>query len=358
MLYRARNVKFLALIRKSNQHSVTQHSRILQYPDRDSTRGGRPTPELLTQLCKATADTLRLHILRLLRNDSLSVLEMTRILDIRQPALSHHLKILAQAGLVSTRREGNLIFYRRGLLNADDPFQNFKSSLFDTLDQLPLEPRLSARLQEVKLEREQQSLDFFNKFADKFCQDEDLVADSRQYASSLTDMLRELMLDDKSTALEIGPGEGKLLPLLAREYRHIVAVDREAGMLEKARTAAAEKGLDNIEFIHGDTTTAVRKKLKANLVVISMVLHHVEKPEKVFSDLDRLLEEDGVVLVVELCRHNQEWLRDTRGDLWLGFEPEELTQWAQEAGFISGQSLYLGLRNGFQVQMRLFHKTG
>ena len=67
----------------------------------------------LTLLYKALADQLRLQILRLLRNESFGVLELCRILEIKQSALSHHLKILATADVVTTRREGNSIFYRR-----------------------------------------------------------------------------------------------------------------------------------------------------------------------------------------------------------------------------------------------------
>lgn len=308
------------------------------------------------RFCKATADSLRLQILRLLRNDSLSVQEMVRILDIRQSALSHHLKILSRAGLVSTRREGNLIFYRRGLLYAEDALVALKTSLFDTLDKLPLESSLVEELQQVKDEREQQSFDFFNKFADKFHQDEDLVADARQYASCLTDLLAGLSLTDRSSVLEIGPGEGKLLPLLCRDFSTMIAVDRNPAMLEKARETARERQLENIEFVTGDTRTAINRGLQANLVVISMVLHHCSEPLGMLSDLYRLTEPDGAALVVELCRHSQAWLKETRGDLWLGFEPDELTLWARSVGFAEGQSLYLGLRNGFQIQMRLFHK--
>ena len=68
---------------------------------------------ILTDLNKAFADTLRLQVLRLLRGESFGVLELCKILGIRQSALSHHLKILATAEIVSTRKEGNSIFYRR-----------------------------------------------------------------------------------------------------------------------------------------------------------------------------------------------------------------------------------------------------
>ena len=94
--------------------------------------------ESLTDLNKALGDRLRLQILRLLKSESFGVLELCRILDIRQSALSHHLKILANAQLVSTRREGNSIFYRRAFLSDDDHYREIKESVFDQVDLIPL----------------------------------------------------------------------------------------------------------------------------------------------------------------------------------------------------------------------------
>lgn len=71
--------------------------------------------ETLAALCKASGDALRLNVLRALANDSFGVLELAQIFDIGQSGMSHHLKVLAQADLVATRREGNAIFYRRAL---------------------------------------------------------------------------------------------------------------------------------------------------------------------------------------------------------------------------------------------------
>ena len=48
--------------------------------------------ESLTELNKALGDGLRLQILRLLRSESFGVLELCRILDIRQSALSHQFR--------------------------------------------------------------------------------------------------------------------------------------------------------------------------------------------------------------------------------------------------------------------------
>lgn len=64
----------------------------------------------LAALCKAGGDPLRLNVLRALSNDSFGVLELAQIFAIGQSGMSHHLKVLAQADLVATRREGNAIF--------------------------------------------------------------------------------------------------------------------------------------------------------------------------------------------------------------------------------------------------------
>ena len=67
---------------------------------------------LLATLLKAASDELRLRIMRVLAHDSFSVSELCTIFDLRQSALSHHLKVLIEAGLLSRRKEGTAIFYR------------------------------------------------------------------------------------------------------------------------------------------------------------------------------------------------------------------------------------------------------
>jgi hypothetical protein len=64
----------------------------------------------------------------------------------------------------------------------------------------------------------------------------------------------------------------------------------------------------------------------------------------------------GSLLITELCSHNQRWAREACGDLWLGFEQDDLARWAAAAGLDNGESLYVGLRNGFQIQVRHFAK--
>ena len=64
----------------------------------------------LAILLKAASDELRLQILRVLAQDSFSVSELCTIFDLRQSALSHHLKILIDAGLLNRRKKAPPFF--------------------------------------------------------------------------------------------------------------------------------------------------------------------------------------------------------------------------------------------------------
>lgn len=310
----------------------------------------------LTALHKALADGLRLQILRLLKSESFGVLELCRILDIRQSALSHHLKILATAELVSTRREGNSIFYRRAFLADDDPFREIKSSVFDELDDTDLPAAHIKKIKQIQLERAQLSLSFFNKNAAKFREKQGLIVEHQDYHGTLLGVIEGLGLDENATVLEVGPGEGQLLVQLAERFKNLTALDNSKDMLERSRQAATENNQDSVTFVLGDTTVARKKKKTSDLIIFDMVLHHISSPAKTFKDSAELLHPGGYLLLIELSSHDQDWVRETCGDLWLGFEETDLDHWAEKAGLQTGQSSYLGLRNGFQIQIRVFQK--
>lgn len=60
---------------------------------------------------KALADPTRREILRLLSAGEMSAGELAERFDMTKPSMSHHFAALKEAGLVSTRREGQKIYY-------------------------------------------------------------------------------------------------------------------------------------------------------------------------------------------------------------------------------------------------------
>ncbi len=71
-----------------------------------------PLAEQATSLLKALAHPARLMICCQLRETEMSVGDMETTLGIKQPRLSRELGKLRQEGLVETRRESKVIFYR------------------------------------------------------------------------------------------------------------------------------------------------------------------------------------------------------------------------------------------------------
>ena len=65
----------------------------------------------LSELFKVFGDSTRIKILSALSGGELCVCDISTILGMTSSAVSHQLKILKNAGLVSFRREGKTVFY-------------------------------------------------------------------------------------------------------------------------------------------------------------------------------------------------------------------------------------------------------
>ena len=73
-----------------------------------------PSDELLQDLgdlFKVFGDTTRIKIMYALYEDEMCVCAISELLQMTQSAISHQLKTLKDANLVSSRREGKAIYY-------------------------------------------------------------------------------------------------------------------------------------------------------------------------------------------------------------------------------------------------------
>jgi DNA-binding transcriptional ArsR family regulator len=60
----------------------------------------------------AVADPIRRRVLELVRDRELAAGELASQFDVSRPAVSRHLRVLREAGLVHERRDGRLRLYR------------------------------------------------------------------------------------------------------------------------------------------------------------------------------------------------------------------------------------------------------
>lgn len=121
-------------------------------------------------LMKAMADETRLRILVMLIDEELCVKELEKILKLAQSNVSRHLAKLHAAGLVSSRRAAQHVYYR-----LDEGLSISWPSLKLFLLNLKIHPEYKADSGALEAHRESgQIMDYHPKRTDSFS-DEDLI---------------------------------------------------------------------------------------------------------------------------------------------------------------------------------------
>jgi ArsR family transcriptional regulator, arsenate/arsenite/antimonite-responsive transcriptional repressor len=88
-------------------------------------------------LLHAAADPTRLSILRQLASgDGVCACDFTACCDVAQPTVSHHLKVLRDAGWVRSERRANFIYYYL----RPEAFERFKALLGELSPTITLPP--------------------------------------------------------------------------------------------------------------------------------------------------------------------------------------------------------------------------
>lgn len=85
------------------------------------------TREEVAMICKAMSDANRLRIIEMLTQGEKCGCHLLEELQVTQPTLSHHMKVLSDCGLVSSYKDGKWHHYS---INCDK-FKEFKSYLAD-----------------------------------------------------------------------------------------------------------------------------------------------------------------------------------------------------------------------------------
>ena len=83
-------------------------------------------------VCEGISDPKRLMLLYLVSERPMNVGELTEVLAVPQPTVSHHLRILRERGLVRAEREGTSIYYSLAdprILEAMDTLRGFVADL-------------------------------------------------------------------------------------------------------------------------------------------------------------------------------------------------------------------------------------
>ena len=327
-------------------------------------------------LFRLLGDEARLRILRLLDAERLNVSELTAILGIAQSGVSRHLGLLKDAGLVEERRDAGFTFFRlaHGLQGASEgrrgpprsggpsaqrggecegappsevakangfgPVWPLLRSHFDAASATAEGRADDARLEEVRRVRKE---NFDEHGADG---ERGQIIPGRSWAAwarALGHLLPPLVVAD------LGCGDGYLTIEASRFAKKVIAVDRSEAALARARAMAkrltrrsagdtgtpARRSLGeggNIEWKRGELEKLPLKDATVDVALLSQALHHAASPAKALAEAARILKPGGRVLLLELRGHQEQWVRERLGDMWLGFEDAELKRLMTDAG--------------------------
>ena len=277
----------------------------------------------IVRLFKSLGDETRLRLLHLLLHHELNVNELVRIMDMGQSRISRHLKILADSGLLQSRRDGSYIYYSKAgnpdLVHLTDFIIQTGGSRQDFATDLE-------KTQEVMDERKHKVKNFFNSLVD----DWDLLKQEVLGGFSLKRIVaREAA--NASVAADLGCGTGGMLLELGRYAMRVIGVDSSAGMLEKSRQRLSGSGI-NADLRLGELEHLPIRNGETDLVVMEMVLRHVAVPLEGVKEVSRVLEAGGRFIMADFDRHDREEIRYKYGGVWAGFDQEQLRGWLKQAG--------------------------
>lgn len=270
-------------------------------------------------------DLARLRMLRLLEREELGVGELARALQLPQSTVSRHLKPLFEQGWVTKRPEGTQSLYRMPAGELPTDMRDLWRMSLEHLGSGPACEEDDARLAEVLAARRVDSRTFFGRIGG----DWDELRRELFGEAFGSDALLALLPPD-AVAVDLGCGTGEAAERLAPVVRRVIAIDREPSMLAAARRRLARFG--NVDFREGDLFHPPLKPGEADLAVLMLVLHHVERPADALAAIAPGLRPGGHLLVVDMVRHDRTGYQQTMGHRHLGFSEADLRSWAKPAG--------------------------
>ena len=282
--------------------------------------------EILAGL-RAIAETTRLRLLFILSHGEFNVSELTQILGQSQPRVSRHLKLMAEAGLLSRYKEGSWVLFR---LREQAPGGALARAIVDLL---PASDTLLAsdiaRLEEIRRQRSEAAAAYFRTNAENWeklrslhVREEDVEAAMLKIAGSAP----------IGTYLDLGTGTGRVLRLFSGQATNAIGVDSSREMLAVARANLDSSRNRATQVRHGDIYALPFANASADFITVHQVLHYLDEPGRALTEAARVLKPGGRLMVVDFAPHDLEELRERHAHRRLGVPAELMTGWLRRSG--------------------------
>ncbi|MFK7865894.1 MAG: ArsR/SmtB family transcription factor [Alphaproteobacteria bacterium] len=275
--------------------------------------------ELLKWL-KALGEISRLRLVALLHEGGeRPVNELVRIMGQSQPRVSHHLKSLSDAGIVERYSEGAFVFYRLSSGAAGEfvrkILQAQGTDFLEAKDRRALENQMEAQ--------NAAATHYFDQHAEEWDRLRAGQIDEDAVNKAIFPLIKPYFPIEKF--LDVGTGAGAMLQLLAPYVKAGEGVDLSRPMLELARARLAMNGDHHCRVRQADMHHMGYEDDYFQLVIMNLVLHFSDQPERAVKEAARVLAQDGIFIITDFAPHQQETLRQSQTHRWLGFSQEQIS---------------------------------
>jgi ArsR family transcriptional regulator len=276
---------------------------------------------------RAIAEPTRLRILALLQMGEFTVKDLTTILGQSQPRVSRHVKLLADAGLITRYQEGSWVFVRAGSTAGMGGIVSTSLAALPEDDDLLAADR--SRANRLKAERGLAAQAYFDANARQWDFIRALHAAEEEVEAAL---LQEMGDRPVNLLLDLGTGTGRMLEVFAGRVEQAIGIDASREMLKCARVRIDEKRLANCSVRLADVYHLPFADHSADAVILNQVLHFLDAPKDCLVEAARVLRPGGLLVAADFAPHNMECLRDQHAHRRLGFAKAEVAEWLAAAG--------------------------
>jgi SAM-dependent methyltransferase len=129
-------------------------------------------------------------------------------------------------------------------------------------------------------------------------------------------------LEPGERVLDLGSGAGTdslVAAQMVGEQGYVTGIDMTPAMLDKARAAAAEMGMSNVEFVEGEAERLPLPDESLDVVISNGVIDLIPDKDAVFSELNRVLVPGGRIQIADVTIQKPVSAEGRRNiDLWTG----------------------------------------
>jgi ubiquinone/menaquinone biosynthesis C-methylase UbiE len=111
------------------------------------------------------------------------------------------------------------------------------------------------------------------------------------------------LIKQDMTVIDIGTGPGTIPLNLKRLFprAHFIGIDISKEMISMARGHAARSGL-HLPVLVGDGQSLPFGTDKADCVISFFAMHHMDHPQRLLAEIDRVLKPGGALLIIDFRR--------------------------------------------------------